>query len=194
MSSERRPFAKIHDALRARRGTLAIVGLGWGLGAAALTHTRLREFALHRVVRPVEFALRGTLGRTPAVSPHLKILALDDRAAAQLGGVRLTTAQWAQLLRSLASARPRAILIDSMFSSRQDVDDDRDGIVDLVTAHDGRELDDLAAELATIVTLGRERVLDATDEIDLVPIRFPVRLKARFDRTHPALRQMSGRR
>ncbi|MCA8205724.1 hypothetical protein LGM71_32345 [Burkholderia sp. AU33545] len=34
----------------------------------------------------------------------------------------------------------------------------------------------------------------AEHEIDLVPIRYAIRLKARFDRIHPALRQMSDRR
>lgn len=34
----------------------------------------------------------------------------------------------------------------------------------------------------------------AEHEIDFVPIHFPIRLQASFDRIHPALRQMASRR
>ena len=48
--------------------------------------------------------------------------------------------------------------------------DDGDRVIDLIAAHRCIDVDGLPPVAAHVTTIGRERVLDAADELDLIPV------------------------
>lgn len=65
-----------------------------------------------KLARPAEFQARHRMGRDPLVDPRLRILVHDDRASRYLRGGAISPSDWARLFTSIASAKPKAILLD----------------------------------------------------------------------------------
>ncbi|RYZ81375.1 MAG: CHASE2 domain-containing protein, partial [Proteobacteria bacterium] len=80
-----------------------------------------------KTIMPILFSLREKLGKSPALAPELKILAVDDVAAAKIGRSELTLLEWAKILEVIDRSEPRAILIDALFSLT-DAEKSSDGV------------------------------------------------------------------
>jgi hypothetical protein len=65
---------------------------------------------------PVLFHVRDKLGKTPGLSPRLKILALDDGTIDFLKKPELSVHDLSLLLGNIAQKKPRAIILDKVFS------------------------------------------------------------------------------
>ncbi len=100
---------------------LGISALVWSIGPMVASHLGLSLFLEHRVVKALEFRTRAMLGRSTEIDPTLKAYAYDDNTAAMIGGIRLSVEDWLGVFEALAARKPRAIIIDGMFSSNQDV-------------------------------------------------------------------------
>lgn len=74
------------------------------------------EYISNKVEEKLEFEIREHLNQSPPVSDRLKIYGVDDVTFSALGSWVLTTTQWADLLESLAKAKPELIVIDAAFS------------------------------------------------------------------------------
>ena len=88
----------------------------WGTALFFLCQSDLGDYLDSRIARPVDFSTRSWLGKSPARSEQLKILSLDDSTFSQLGKSTLSLEQWLSLFKTIAENKPRAIVIDGMFS------------------------------------------------------------------------------
>lgn len=78
--------------------------------------TDLGVYLESRISRPLDFRVRHWLGKDPELSNHLKIFSYDDSTFARLGKPSLTLKEWKDLFQTIAENKPRAIVIDGMFS------------------------------------------------------------------------------
>ena len=106
----------------------------------------------------ISFHIRAALGKSPPISPRLKIFGYDDLAVGEFQNSEITLGDWAKLFRAMGARKPRAILVDKMFS--------------FIPAQDVSELDATrAALIATpIVSVGaslHENVVRAREKLDL---------------------------
>ncbi|RYZ52284.1 MAG: hypothetical protein EOP07_19890, partial [Proteobacteria bacterium] len=69
-----------------------------------------------KVISPILFKSREALKRAPDLHPSIKLFAIDDVAAAKLEKGELTLTEWANALEILDRSKPKAIVIDAMFS------------------------------------------------------------------------------
>ncbi|RZA25588.1 MAG: adenylate/guanylate cyclase domain-containing protein [Proteobacteria bacterium] len=86
------------------------------IGLCFLSHSRVSRQFESKTILPILFSLREKLGKSPALSPDIKVLAVDDVAAAKVGRSELTLLEWAKILEVIDRSEPRAILIDALFS------------------------------------------------------------------------------
>jgi hypothetical protein len=75
---------------------------------------------------PVLFRVRHMLGKTPELSPRLKILALDDGTIDFLKKPELSVHDLSLLLGNIAQKKPRAIILDKVFSLVPEKTNDED--------------------------------------------------------------------
>jgi len=69
-----------------------------------------------RVLSPLLFKARQALGQSLSLHPSIKMFGLDDLTAAKIERTELTLEEWTNTLELLDRSRPRAIIIDQMFS------------------------------------------------------------------------------
>jgi class 3 adenylate cyclase len=93
-----------------------VVAAIWATGMALLARSSFGEYLDFRLARRVDFNVREMLGKSPAVTEHLKILSIDDKTFARLGTWVLSLDQWVSLLKGIDASKPRGIFIDAMFS------------------------------------------------------------------------------
>lgn len=84
-----------------------------------------RTFIQYRFANVFQYRLREMLGRTPPVDPTIRIFALDDVTFSFIGGPKLGLEDWSKVLANMARKKPRAILIDSLFSVAKEEDDEK---------------------------------------------------------------------
>ena len=84
----------------------------------AIQLTDLSTYIETRITAPILFQVRDKLGRTPPITPRLKIIALDDSTFSFLGGPRPSTDDLRLILEHIGARQPQAILIDSLLSDR----------------------------------------------------------------------------
>jgi serine phosphatase RsbU (regulator of sigma subunit)/CHASE2 domain-containing sensor protein len=82
----------------------------------ATEHSGLAHFLDHQVVSPLEFRCRKLLGKSPKMSPKLKIFAFDDLSIKLLGEAYFPHDLWPALIEGINKARPRAILSATQFA------------------------------------------------------------------------------
>ncbi|MBM4253595.1 MAG: hypothetical protein FJ146_16630, partial [Deltaproteobacteria bacterium] len=81
----------------------------------------LGDYLNHNIGSPVNFYVRRAIKGDVPVHSRLKILAVDDTTVALRGESRISPAGLTQLLKALDQRRPAKIIIDAMFSQRQEV-------------------------------------------------------------------------
>lgn len=103
-----------------------VATLVWGGGLLALFRTDVGTYLESRIAQPVNFRAREALKLTPPLSPKLKIYSVDDSTFAKLGSWVMGLDQWADVLLTLDANKPRAIVIDAMFSKADDLSDENE--------------------------------------------------------------------
>ncbi len=95
-----------------------LVRFAWGLAflCALLGFSPLTQFADSQLARPLEFYVRDRLGKTPALDPRLKVYSFDSTTVAYLGYTDLSLDTWYHVIEHFAQRKPKAILIDKIFS------------------------------------------------------------------------------
>ncbi len=68
------------------------------------------------VAEPLHFKIRAAFGLAPQLSPQIRIFAVDDRTVTQLGQTEPSLAVWSEVIRQLAKARPKRIMLDLAFA------------------------------------------------------------------------------
>ncbi len=62
------------------------------------------------------YQFRSKIGRDPDLSSRLKVFFFDDKAFATVGRPSFTTDEWLKVFKSLDERKPKAILVDKIFS------------------------------------------------------------------------------
>lgn len=108
------------DNLQRRRNSQRLFALAWVFWVVLLLSiapTILHDSIQTYISDPVMFRLRHALGKTPTLSNHLKVFALDDGTMSYLKQPELSTEDLALLLTNIARQRPKAILLDRLFTN-----------------------------------------------------------------------------
>jgi class 3 adenylate cyclase len=106
-----------------RPSTLAAVGCFWIILFLALSHFGLDRYLEAKVADPINFRVRDILGRSPKMNSKLKVFAIDDETFAKLGTPMPGMSVWSEVLDSIAQKKPKAIVVDALFSSQvEDLD------------------------------------------------------------------------
>ncbi len=88
----------------------------WTVALLILDKTELAKDLQNKIASPFDFRMRESLKRSPKVDQRIKLYAIDDSTVSWLGGPSPTFEQWAILLESIAAQKPKAIIIDAMFT------------------------------------------------------------------------------
>ena len=64
--------------------------------------------------------MREVIGKTPKLSPELKIYALDDETVSFIGGASLDLYDFSLLMKSISKKKPKAIILDPIFGASED--------------------------------------------------------------------------
>lgn len=75
----------------------------------------IADFVSNQLQAPLDFKMREYVGRSPKLSPDLKIIAFDDATMDRLKLPELSVLAWAKLIKSLSERNPRQIFIDKQF-------------------------------------------------------------------------------
>lgn len=94
--------------------------LVWIVLALAIKYSELGNYLEDRLARPADFRVREWLGRSPDLSPRLKLFSIDDSTFSQMGSWVLSINEYSKLLKVIADRKPRAIFIDAMLSKLVD--------------------------------------------------------------------------
>ncbi len=96
----------------------------WGGALLAVFRSEVGEYLDARLAQPTNFRLRDALGKSPVVSPKLKIYSIDDSTLSKIDSWVLSIDDWATVLQTLDANHPRAIVIDAMFGKADGVGGD----------------------------------------------------------------------
>ena len=106
-----------------RPTTIAGVALFWVILFLFISNLGLEKYLDAKVADPVNFRLRDLLGRSPTMNSKLKVFGIDDATFAKIGTPMPSMSIWSEVLDSIAQKRPKAIVVDALFSSRaEDMD------------------------------------------------------------------------
>lgn len=83
------------------------------------------RFIDSKTVLPLLFDARSALGKSPDLSSKIHMFAVDDATVSLVGRSDLTLLEWAHIIEIIDRSKPRAILIDALFSLT-DVGDNED--------------------------------------------------------------------
>ena len=96
----------------------------WLAMLVVVANLGLSQYLEDHIANRIEFRARSLVKLEPPLDPRIKILAIDDVTAAMMGQVRLPPKKLADLLTAIDARKPAVILIDAMFSQRQEVSGD----------------------------------------------------------------------
>lgn len=94
----------------------AAVALTWVAGLLILQWVFPMRQVEMRTVAPFLFHSREAMHRAPDLHPSIRIFAMDDPTVASIMRPTLNLEEWAEILEALDSKRPKAIVIDQLFS------------------------------------------------------------------------------
>lgn len=97
-----------------------LIWVFWVLFLLLLTPTDVNNYIKTYISDPMLFRVRHLLQKTPPLSPHLKVLALDDGTFSFLKKPELSMEDLTLLLENLARQKPKAILLDALLSNAPD--------------------------------------------------------------------------
>ncbi len=97
------------------RTTILAAALVW-LSLVVFERSKFGDILENEIAVGGSYQMRSWLGKNPKLSPKLKVFFFDDKTFAALGKPDLSTAEWAAIFKSLDARKPRAILIDKIFS------------------------------------------------------------------------------
>jgi hypothetical protein len=94
-----------------------LVWVFWILILLLIASSMLHDSIQSYISDPVLFRVRHVLQKTPPLSPRLKVFALDDGTMSFLRQPELTTEDLTLLLENIARQKPKAILLDRLFTN-----------------------------------------------------------------------------
>ncbi len=96
--------------------SIVVVTIGWIVFFMSVSLLKIGRHLDVKIADPISFSVRDGLGMSPRQSERLKIYAIDDATFAMIGRSMPDLELWGDVLSSIAERRPKAILIDAMFS------------------------------------------------------------------------------
>lgn len=97
-----------------------IAALFWVALYLTLSFFNVDHLADTKIGDPIRFLIRDALGRSPKMNSKLKVFAVDDQTFAKLGTPMPSIHIWAEVLDSITQKKPKVVIIDAMFSERQE--------------------------------------------------------------------------
>jgi class 3 adenylate cyclase len=86
-----------------------------GLVLSAISLTDPGEYFSRSISHVLMFQFRSMTGNAPELSPRVKVFVLDDRSVIN-GAVDYDAETWSKVIRTIASAKPSAILVNRSFA------------------------------------------------------------------------------
>ncbi|MEZ4741180.1 MAG: DUF4476 domain-containing protein [Bdellovibrionota bacterium] len=84
------------------------------------------------MARNLEFQLRAYLVKDPKINPSLKIYSFDDHTLDLINKEGFTFNQWVSIIHLIARSEPKAIIIDAIFSTIVDRDENFSNSIDVL--------------------------------------------------------------
>lgn len=122
---KREPSQWLHSPAISLRWIIVVVSF-WTALLLLVSFSKFAHQAESRVESPLLFALRDRMGLSPSLDERVKVYGYDDKTVSTLRRSRLNYKEWAELIESLDSRRPKAIIIDALFSVTESVYDEAD--------------------------------------------------------------------
>ena len=94
----------------------AVACVFWVGLITVLARSAVGEYLESRLASPVNFQLRQLLHKSPEISRHLRIYAVDDATVFKIKSAALSGREWAAVFSVIAKSEAAAIVIDGMFS------------------------------------------------------------------------------
>ena len=91
------------------------LSLLWSVLIVAVQYSDTGHQINDRLASTLEFRFRETLGKSPQLSPKIRIFGFDDKTLSILKRPELYIEEWAEGIKRLASYKPKVIIIDKMF-------------------------------------------------------------------------------
>ncbi len=113
-----------------------LVGVLWAGVLVFAFRSELGSYLDSRIAHPLMFRIREFVGKSPEISPKLKLYSIDDSTFAKIGTWVLSLEEWARVFKTLAANKPRAIFVDAMFSRADDLTGDLDQTIDVLKSLD----------------------------------------------------------
>ena len=108
---------RLVTAAKAVRLRLAVCGGAGFILAAVLAGSPYGSMAEQRVTFPLLFWLRRALAAEPVLDPRIKIFSCDDETLSHIGRLEgLSATDWISILDAFAAQKPRALLLDFVWS------------------------------------------------------------------------------
>ncbi len=126
--------AKAQNPMPLHKGSQRLFVLFWFLWVVALlavATSNLQDNIQLSLSDPVFFHMREYLHKTPELSPRLKVYAFDDSSVSFLKSPELSTQDLSLLLQNIAEQKPKAILLDRLFSLAQNDEGEKEALAAL---------------------------------------------------------------
>lgn len=88
----------------------------WSALIILIDHTDIQKDVGTRITSPFDFRAREFLGRSPEIHEQISSWTIDDSTVSWLGDRGPSLELWSKLLKEIDSFKPRAIIIDQLFS------------------------------------------------------------------------------
>ncbi len=98
----------------------------WIVGLIVWQMSNFSKETEARIEAPLLFQARNSLGLSPPIHSKIKVYGFDDTTISSLHRPRLNYQEWAELIENLDSRKPKAVIIDALFSVTETVHDDTD--------------------------------------------------------------------
>lgn len=101
-----------------RKGSERLFRLFWGVWLLTLItigYSSVHDSIQAAMSDPVFFSVREKLGRTPGLSPRIKIFGFDDKTVGFLNSTDMSSKDFALLIENIAKRKPKVIIIDKLF-------------------------------------------------------------------------------
>lgn len=122
---KREPGQWLHSHAISIRWIIFVVS-AWTAVLLVGSYSKLAHQAEARVESPLLYTIRDRLGLSPSLDSRLKIYGYDDKTVSSLRRARLNYREWAEMIEGIDSRRPKAIIIDALFSVTESVYDESD--------------------------------------------------------------------
>ena len=97
-------------------GRVLVIVCCWVILLLLFDQTRFAADIENKLSNPFLFRTRDQMGLSPVLDGKIKVLVVDDKSVAWMKSPELSLDQWVNLLVAIDRQKPKAIIIDKMFS------------------------------------------------------------------------------